>query len=350
MWQGIEGHDVVMERFRRSLARGRLASTFLFVGPPGVGKRTFAYALAKSLLCSANREAELASCGKCNSCVQVDAGTHPDLIVIAKPADKSEIPVSVFIGEKDGRMRTGLCHDIALRPFMGGRKVAIIDDADSLNEEGANCLLKTLEEPPPQSVLILIGTSVDKQLPTIRSRSQIIRFQPLTSETVARLLQTIHGISDPAEAERLAAFSEGSLERALELADEGLWAFRKQLLGVLSRPRLDGVGFAKPLLAFIDEAGKEATPRRRRTKQVIGLATEFYRQLLRGNAGLPTQGDEELTRVVKHVLQTGAIDHETIANRVERCLDAMEYVDRNANQATLVETWLDELSRSGFPA
>ncbi len=69
-------------------------------------------------------------------------------------------------------MREGLCHDIALKPFMGGRKVAIIDDADDLNEEGANCLLKTLEEPPPHSVLILIGTSAERQLPTIRSRAR----------------------------------------------------------------------------------------------------------------------------------------------------------------------------------
>ena len=67
-------------------------------------------------------------------------------------------------------MHEGLCHDIALRPFMGGYKVALIDDADYLNAEGANCLLKTLEEPPPRSVLILIGTSPAKQLPTIRSR------------------------------------------------------------------------------------------------------------------------------------------------------------------------------------
>ena len=343
MWQGIEGHDDVVERFRLSLARGRLASTFLFVGPPGVGKRSFAQALAKALLCQTNREAELEPCGACDSCVQVDAGTHPDLIAISKPPDKTEIPVSTFIGDKDERMRVGLCHDIAMRPFMGGRKVAIIDDADALNEEGANSLLKLLEEPPPRSVLILIGTSIDKQLPTIRSRSQIIRFQPLEVETVVRLLQQVHGITDPAEARRLAEFSGGSLERALELADEGLWSFRTQLLAALGRPRLDSVGFAKPLLAFIDEAGKDATPRRRRTKQVIGFATEFYRQLLREASGLPAQGDDELKRAVNHLLQTGPIDHEKIANRAERCLDAVEHVDRNANQATLVEAWLDGL-------
>ena len=85
-------------------------------------------------------------------------------------------------------MREGLCYDIALKPYSGRRKVAIIDDADYLNKEGANCLLKTLEEPPPKSLLILIGTSEQRQLPTIRSRCQIVRFQPLPEQDVAELL------------------------------------------------------------------------------------------------------------------------------------------------------------------
>ena len=84
-------------------------------------------------------------------------------------------------------MREGLCHDISLKPYMGNRKVAIVDDADYLNAEGANSLLKTLEEPPPRSVLILVGTTPAKQLPTIRSRCRIIRFDPLPTETVAEL-------------------------------------------------------------------------------------------------------------------------------------------------------------------
>jgi DNA polymerase III subunit delta' len=342
MWQGIEGHDAVVDSFRRSLARGRLASTFLFVGPSGVGKQSFARRLAKALLCQVSAEAELDPCGHCDSCVQVEAGTHPDLIVISKPPDKSEIPVSVFIGEKEGRMHTGLCHDISLRPFMGGRKVAIINDADTLNEEGANCLLKTLEEPPPNSVLILIGTSPEKQLPTIRSRSQIIRFKPLETSLVAKLLQNHHGISDPAEAKRLAEFSEGSVGRALDLADDALWTFRKQFLSALSRPQFDSVGFAKPMLTFIDEAGKEAPLRRRRTKQIMEVATEFYRQLLREASGLAVEGDDELKRAVTQAAKTLA-DSEIIAACAERCLDAIETVDRNANQGTLVEAWLDAL-------
>ncbi len=176
VWQGIEGHDAIADRFRTALTHGRLASTFLFVGPAGIGKRTFALKLAQSLLCQAVPAEQLAPCGTCDSCIQVLAGTHPDLHLVCKPADKGFIPLAAFIGDDDHRMREGLCHAIALKPFMGGRRIAIIDDADYLNEEGANSLLKTLEEPPPRSVLILIATSLERQLPTIRSRCQTVRF------------------------------------------------------------------------------------------------------------------------------------------------------------------------------
>jgi DNA polymerase-3 subunit delta' len=182
--------------------------------------------LAKSLLCERRDQAQLDACGMCPSCVQVDAGTHPDLHMVCKPEGKSEIPVALFIGPRENRMREGFCYDISLKPFGGGRKIGIIEDADLINEEGANALLKTLEEPPPRSVLILVGTSESKQLPTIRSRSQVVRFEPLGQEVVERLLLEKQLVADAAEAGRLAAQSEGSVTRAMELADPDLWRFR----------------------------------------------------------------------------------------------------------------------------
>ena len=164
-WQGIHGHDDVVEKFRRALARQRLASSFLFAGPAGIGKRTFAIRLAQALLCPERPEAALDPCGTCHSCTMALAGTHPDVDLVGKPADKAFLPVELLLGDREHRGREGLCHRIALRPFLGGRKIAVIDDADALNAEGANCLLKTLEEPPPRSVLILVGTSPAKQFP-----------------------------------------------------------------------------------------------------------------------------------------------------------------------------------------
>ena len=95
-WQGIEGHDAIVARFRLALERGRLASTFLFVGPAGVGKRSFALKLAQTLLCQVAKAELLAPCGVCPACVQMLAGTHPDLHLVAKPADKGSIPVAAF--------------------------------------------------------------------------------------------------------------------------------------------------------------------------------------------------------------------------------------------------------------
>ena len=120
-------------------------------GLPGIGKRTFALKLAQGLLCERVPEERLDPCGECPSCHQVrGADRIPTWRLIGKPADKAFIPLELLIGDAEHRMRAGLCYNIALKPYSGRRKVAIIDDADYLNKEGANCLLKTLEEPPPQ--------------------------------------------------------------------------------------------------------------------------------------------------------------------------------------------------------
>lgn len=344
-WHGIVGHDEVVEQFRRRLARGRLASTYLFVGPAGVGKRSFALKLAQALLCREHDEKDLDCCGRCPSCVQVAANTHPDLLLVARPPERAEIPVALLIGSKERRMQEGLCHDIGLKPFMGGRRIAIIDDADHLNEEGANCLLKTLEEPPPRSVMILIGTSADRQLPTIRSRSQIVRFAPLEPELAAGLLMEEGLAADRREALVLAERSGGSLQKARHLADEALWDFRRQLYDALAQYPLASVALAKAVSAFVDAAGKEAPPRRERARLVIGFAAEFYRRLLRALAGVADDGDQELARMVDRARAVWPGDVETAAACAQRCLEALEQIDRNANQATFIECWLDDLGQ-----
>ena len=346
-WHGIHGHDDVVEQFRRALSRGRLASSFLFAGPAGVGKRTFALKLAQAMLCQTRPEQALDPCGTCPSCFQAAAGTHPDLDLVAKPDDKSFIPLELLIGDREHRRREGLCHNIAVKPCLGGRKIALIDDADQLNAEGANSLLKTLEEPPPRSVLILIGTSPAKQLPTIRSRCQLIRFRALPVEVVAELLASKGLAADPSEARRLAQYSEGSLQRAVELADPELWSFRNTLFERLSESSLPSVELARTVAAFVDEAGKEASARRARLRQVIGFAAEFYRQLLHAQSGINLTDDAELLSRVGRAIQSGLANSELSAARLDRCLDAAAQIDRNANQSTLIECWLDDLAGCG---
>ncbi len=344
MWHGIIGHDKIVEQFRRALKRERLASSFLFAGPAGIGKRSFAVKFAQALLCENSPEKVLDPCERCPACIQVLAGTHPDFQLLSKPDDKSFIPLELLIGDAEHRRREGLCHYIALKPMMGGRKIAVIDDADYLNAEGANALLKTLEEPPPRSVLILIGTSPAKQLPTIRSRCQLIRFQPLDADAVAQLLPAQGIVEDAAEARRLAQSSGGSLQRAGELANAEIWRFRGLLYQRLAAERLDSVALARLTAKFVEEAGKDATPRRRRLRQVIGFAADFYRQLLRAQSGAANADGAQADSIIDQALKRQPIDVEKTMARLEYCLDADRQIDRNANQSTLIETWLDDLA------
>jgi DNA polymerase III subunit delta' len=338
------GHETIVARFQRAIANGRLASTFLFVGSPGIGKRRFSLELAQALLCDRTPPEKLAPCGECPSCRQVLAGTHPDVLVVRKPADKATIPLKLLIGEDETRMREGLCYDLASKPYSGKRKIAIIDDADALNKEGANCLLKTLEEPPPRSVLILIGTSEQRQLPTIRSRCQIVRFQPLVEEQVAELLVQSGQCEDAKVAQEAARLSGGSLERANLWCDEAALEFRRELFELLVQPAASSQAAAKRIGQFVDEGGKDSAAKRKRLRLVVSLAEEFYRwAVLVAEGGSPSH-DGVLSPLVDKALWWMAA--EAPAACLDVCLDAYEHIDANVNQATLLEWLVDQLAET----
>ena len=347
-WHGIHGHDEIVESFRQRLRNGRLASTFLFVGPPGVGKRTFALKLAQALLCERHPEVALDPCEACPSCQQVAAGTHPDVIYVGLEKNKSRITLAQLIGDDDKRMQEGLVHDIGLKPFGGKRRIGIIDDADTLSAgqgESANCLLKTLEEPPPHSVLILIGTTEQRQLPTIRSRAQVIRFAPLDVDTASQLLLEQGIASDPQHAGKLAELSHGSLQAAQDFVDVDVQEFRVRWLRFLADPQPDSIAMAKQMASFVDDAGKDASPRRARLRMLAQAAIEFYRELLQVLHGHQATGDDHLKHAATAAARQWNRDPEVIADSIERCLDAIQQVDANANQATLIEAWLDDLAQ-----
>ena len=335
MWQKIQGHDTIVERFRRAFERGRLAGSFLFTGPPGVGKRRFAFALAMGLLCKKRDSLNL--CGVCDSCklfgekgatdFEFENGTfdspHPDLYYVAKPPDKSELPMELLVGSKERRGRTGLCYDISRTPFLDNGKVAIIDDIDFFNEEGANALLKTLEEPPPDAVLILIGTSTAGQLPTIRSRCQIVRFSPLPPEVLSAILVK-KGIAPSVEqGTKWAIQAGGSLDQAKELADGDMDLLRTELTQYLTAPHWDAVAIAAKLNGLVEALGKEgpAARRRQRLRLLFGLAVDHFRKEMQS---------EDSRRTVR---------------RLERTLDALTHIDRNVNLPYIVEAWAIALGK-----
>jgi len=339
-WSDIKGHDEIVDRFRRAIVRNRLASTFLFVGPTGIGKMKFACELAKALLCEQHHESELLACDTCPACRQVAAESHPDLEVVSKPVDKSVIPIDLLIGDADHRRREGLCHNISLKPFRGGRRIAIINDADCLNQEGANCLLKTLEEPPARSVIILISASEQKQLPTIRSRCQVVRFRPLGHEIIAELIAAGDGVESPEDARRLAKLSEGSVARASDFSDAAAWEFRQTLFAHLSKSDWNPQQLVGAITAHVEEVGKDATARRERLVNVVNQTVIYFRHAMREATGmeLASVGDWSSSGTG----WTG--DARRAAECVDRCLAAHGHIHANANQATLIECWIDDLA------
>jgi len=199
----IIGHDYPKSLLGRLLQTGLLSHAYLFEGPDGIGKRLLALQFAKGLNCERSKSD---ACDECSTCRRVNSGNHPDVVQVTssgtfiKIEQIREIQASVY-----------------LKPFMGRKKVYLIDEADRMNAEAANCFLKTLEEPPADSFLILITSRPFSLLPTIVSRCQRLRFQPLTSTQIEQYLISKRGLSGE-DAKMLAVTSLGCLGKALEVS------------------------------------------------------------------------------------------------------------------------------------
>ena len=186
-FDAILGHDRPLKVLRRALATGRVPHAYLFWGPDGVGKETVATAWAQVLLCADPQALGRAeACGNCGPCRKAAAGSHADLHRLVPGA--ASIPIA------DVR---ALQEALAYRSFERGRKVAIIRDAFRLTREASNALLKTLEEPPPGTHIVLLAHHRNQLLPTMVSRCQSLRFDPIPEEDVGRLLEA-GGLAGPA--------------------------------------------------------------------------------------------------------------------------------------------------------
>lgn len=344
-WYGIEGHDRLVQQLERQLAGGRLRGSYMFVGPPGIGKARFARQLAQCLLCPHSPTDRLEACGQCPACQQVAALTHPDLEIVCRPPDKALVPVELLIGDREHRMREGLCHHLAMRPSQGPYRIGILDDADLLTVEAANCLLKTLEEPPPRSLVLLIASNELRQLPTICSRCQIVRFRPLPNELAGKVLVELGLCTDRHIAADLARLSHGSLQMACELAEAAAEDFAGQLWGMLAGRPIDWPELACHIQAIVEAAGKEAPARRQRLRQLIWLVAEFARQLMlhlaTGQVPAVVRLGEPVCRAAAHWPGT----EERAAEWLERSYEALRQVELFAHPLTLIEAWVEDLRR-----
>lgn len=224
-WSGLKGHEEQRLLLQRSMARNRLSHACVFAGPDGIGKKKFARLFAQSLFCRLQSD-NLEICGDCRACRGFSAGTWPDYLEIGLPAGKSEIPISAVAGEDEKRGREGLCYELSMAPQASMRRIAVINDAHRLTTEAANALLKTLEEPPANALILLICDDPDSLLPTIRSRCQVIRFFPLNDAEVEQILLHEQIVDSAEEARAIAQLAEGSMTIAVQLHNPELRRLR----------------------------------------------------------------------------------------------------------------------------
>lgn len=197
----VLGQDAALGSVRRALERNRMPHAVLMHGPVGVGKATCAGILAQALNCATSDYKD--ACGTCASCRKVARGLHPDVLWVEP--EKGTIKVEAV---------RRLVEAVGYKPYEGARRVVVIDSAHTMNPSAQNALLKTLEEPPPSSILVLVTAAPRSLLPTVRSRCQPLRFQPLPMDVLRGHLEETEGLA-PEEARLRAALAPGSLGRAI---------------------------------------------------------------------------------------------------------------------------------------
>jgi DNA polymerase-3 subunit delta' len=269
----ILGQDWVVSHLKTAMQAGRLSHAYLFLGPSGVGKATTARALAAALNCEHLGE-DGDACGACPSCRRMEAGTHPDFLVISPEEGKTQIGIDRI---RDLRRLTGY------PPLGGGWRVVLIKPAEALtvqNDAAANALLKTLEEPPERHLLVLTARGEAELLPTIVSRCHKLAFAPLPSALIIRELEKRRSL-ERSRAALVAALSGGSLGRALALDPEELVRQRDQVLADLARLHQGPTG---EVLVW----AQRLTKNRADLNNFLLLAQLWYRDLLLAHFEAPT--------------------------------------------------------------
>lgn len=201
----IIGHEDIVKHFKSSIELSKVSHAYILNGEKGVGKKTLASVVAKSLQCESG---EPDPCGKCKSCLQAETGNQPDIIWV-----KHEKPNVISVDE----IRTQIVNDIDLKPYSSRYKIYIVPDSQMMNQQAQNALLKTLEEPPEYTIIMLLTNNVDKFLPTILSRCIVLNFKPVEPLHMMEYLVSNIGV-DQEKARFCTDFAQGNLGKAVRLA------------------------------------------------------------------------------------------------------------------------------------
>lgn len=342
--------DNIIQLFQGIIAKKRIAHAYIFTGPDGVGKTLFAKELVKALFCEFHQGESasgvtggLDACDNCRACRRVESGNHPDVHWIAREKDDKDIKIEYIHVLQD---------DVSLKPVEGDCKVFIISEADRMNEESSNCLLKTLEEPPPDTMIILITTSVKSLKKTIASRCQVVRFNPLPSSTIETESATKFD-TNPEVLKWASQSSCGSLGRVTKFLEKGIYERENYIIERLSSLKLgDNFSFSKEIIEWDSYQGETSEEKRSRLRLILDIFLQFYRDALlcktcpelvskTGIKNIPLYNPHR-----KDVLESlcANLSKRSIIDIIEHIVTSMEYIAYNVNVNLLLENLLAKIA------
>ena len=329
--RSVPGQERVAEMFERVFDSDRLGHAYIFAGPQGVGKSLFARELAKALLCEEER---FLGCDECAVCRRVESGNHPDVHWYRPPQGKRVFPIET--------VREEIIPTMGLKSFEGGYKVFIIEPVEMMSEDAANCLLKTLEEPPDLGLLLLITSAPSALLPTIRSRCQMVKFRAIPRDVLADQLTQALAV-DGEEALNLAHLSGGSLAGALALHESDGMTLKNSVI--------DRVANAKPTDNFdivqelIGSAPAKSTleEKREHLYGILNFVVFYYRDMLvsasRADAVMINRD-----RIDELVERSQRLGPDRIERIMETIFKAQEAIFLNANLDLALGNMMTEIA------
>lgn len=335
MWQTY-GQEHLTRQLAAGLLTGRLAHAYLLVGPPHVGKMTLAVNIAQAVNCTEQDGG--APCGECSQCQRIARGVHPDVQVIG-----------VGSGEEDGPARRDIRIDqvreiegfLNLSAYEGAGKVVIIDGAELMNAAAANALLKTLEEPPAGTMLLLLSANEDALLSTIRSRCRALHLKPLSRAELEQRLVSDYNAA-PELAARLARLSRGCLGQAVNALQDG--ETLEQRDAELERLQEVCSGGLDTRFEYAAELAGRFNREREETKELLYLWLGWWRDLL-----LVKEAAEEYVHNADCLtplrMQAGGLSTAQVAGFIRRLNRTLEALDGNANARLALENLMLNLPR-----
>jgi len=309
-FKSLKGQDSAVNYLKASLRNNRISHAYIFSGPDGVGKRLAAINFAKALNCSS--AASGSPCDQCASCKKIDSSKHPDIVTLKTKEEGASIKI------EDVR---ALIKNVYLKPFEAHKKVYIIESAEYMKHEAANAMLKTLEEPPADSIIILLTENIKSLLHTIVSRCQVVKFFPLKLKDVEDILTKEHSLS-PEDAHTLSHLSGGRLGEALKFKEEDIFTKRSLLINRILSGSMADFDF--------DDMPKEDV------KVSLDMILTWYSDILNTKAGAP---DYMLVNIDKKDIisnEAGKLSFDRIEGIINSVISAIIHIDQNANQKLLM--------------